>query len=49
MAEFESDIEARSVTPGWIATVHHGDGTSTDYWAPTEGRARQKATSGGDA
>jgi len=41
--EFMEGITVRSVIPGWQATVHHGDGTATSYWAPTEAEARKKA------
>jgi len=42
-AEHPSGIETQSVASGWVATRHHGDGTSTDYWGVTENDARRKA------
>lgn len=40
-------ISTRSVTSGYITTIHHGDGSSTDYWGPTEQRAFDRAKGGG--
>jgi hypothetical protein len=48
MSNFEAGLDTRSVTSGWIATVRHEDGSSTDYWAPTEKRARAKAQKEGE-
>lgn len=48
MPEFEAGLDVRSVASGHIATVRHGDGTSTDYWGPTADAARERALRGED-
>ena len=39
----DGEITTTDITPGWVAQLHNGDGSCTEYWAPTEDRARAKA------
>ena len=46
-----SGVETRDVASGWQGVAHHGDGSVTKVWKPTERAARQAAAKllGGDA
>jgi len=41
-----SGLEVRSVRSGFVAEIHHGDGTSTGYWGQTEQTASDRAVKG---
>jgi len=41
--EHPSGVETRDLVSGWQGVLHHGDGTATKVWAPTEDEAEQKA------
>jgi len=41
-----SGLEVRSVRSGFVAEIHHGDGTSTGYWGQTEQAASDRAVKG---
>lgn len=42
----EAGLTVRSVASGFVAMVHHGDGTSTSYWGPTRKTAKARAADG---
>lgn len=39
----DGEITTTDVTSGYVAQLHHGDGTSTQFWGMTEAKAREKA------
>lgn len=39
-----SGVETRNLASGWQGVAHHGDGTCTKAWAPTEDEAEREAT-----
>lgn len=41
--EHPGGIETRDLASGWAGVVHHGDGTATKVWAPTEEQAEIRA------
>jgi len=43
MSEHPVGVETRDVTSGFVGVVHHGDGTCTKSWGPTEAVARRRA------
>jgi len=47
--EHPRGIETRDLASGWQGILHHGDGTSTKFWAPTEAEAERKAQQGGQS
>jgi len=42
-SDHRSGVETRDLASGWQGVLHHGDGTVTKVWAPTEAQAEQKA------
>lgn len=41
--EHPAGVEVRDVASGWQGVAHHGDGSVTKVWAPTEAKAERKA------
>ena len=39
----DGEITTEPVIAGYVAQLHDGHGSCTEYWAPTEDRARAKA------